>query len=117
MQLLPDQLDDFVNLTLDNFKKRRWVETPIAFPTTSQFGKVARCLEVGERNSFSPFGESIVTANAGVVKRPVLPVRVSRTGKTTGTTGKTARISTSETTTMGRRRLLNPERHSTRGSW
>ena len=26
MPLLPDQLDDFVNLTLDNFKKRRWVD-------------------------------------------------------------------------------------------
>ena len=26
MPLLPDQLDDFVNLTLDNFKKRKWVD-------------------------------------------------------------------------------------------
>ena len=26
MPLLPDQLDDFVNLTLDNFKKRKWID-------------------------------------------------------------------------------------------
>lgn len=26
MALLPDQIDDFVNLTLDNFKRKRWVD-------------------------------------------------------------------------------------------
>lgn len=26
MPLLPDQLDDFINLTLDNFKRKRWVD-------------------------------------------------------------------------------------------
>ena len=26
MPLLPDQLDDFVNLTLDNFTRKRWVD-------------------------------------------------------------------------------------------
>ena len=26
MALLPDQLDDFVNLTLDQFKKKKWID-------------------------------------------------------------------------------------------
>lgn len=30
MPLLPDQLDDFVNLTLDNFKKRKWVDLSLS---------------------------------------------------------------------------------------
>ena len=55
------------------------VETPIAFPTTSQFGVVARCLEVRKRNRLSPLGEAVITTYGSIVKGPVLPVRISRT--------------------------------------
>ena len=68
MPLLPDQLDDFTTLTLDNFKKKRWVDLSLS---NQHHVFASKFLSGKTRTPFSGGGNlswRVQTTNTGTAK-------------------------------------------------
>ena len=68
MPLLPDQLDDFTTLTLDNFKKKKWIDLSLS---NQQHVFASRFLSGKTRTPYqggSNLNWKVQTTNTGTAK-------------------------------------------------